>query len=35
MFGIQNDPKEVTTLLSHTRTEVWIKQKNNWEKLFG
>lgn len=34
MFGITEDPDEITTLLSESSTEVWTKQQNNWERLF-
>lgn len=35
MFGISEDPQEVTTLLSDQRTEVWARYDNNWERLFA
>lgn len=34
MFNLEEDPKAVTTLLSKSVTEVWIKTDTNWQKIF-
>lgn len=34
MFGITDDPVAITTLLSEQETEVWIKYKSDWERIF-
>ena len=35
MFGIGDDPKEITTLISEEKTEVWAKFNTEWENLFA
>lgn len=34
MFGLTEDPTEITTLLSDDKTEVWVRFDNDWELIF-
>jgi hypothetical protein len=34
MFNIIDEPDAITTLLGEHKTEVWVEEKKNWNRIF-